>query len=255
MRELESSLQPYGEFLLNAPLVRPTAAPYFVRGVRRFLARQASDEPIADQVRGFCEELERNGGFEDWQLRQADQALRIYFVNFLKHTEWHRRPASTVVDDQGCTNRLAALEQLRTRVRTRRLLCPPSAGLTVGYRPDGPRLFAHSAGRPNRRCGGRNRRAIGGRNHLREITVRVVRRHPHGGWEADRAARLGLRPCAVVVRHRYRRESGLGRQAASCRAPGTIPRGIGGGQRRRAWRGRHVSSPSFLCVEGIRLRR
>ena len=80
-----------------------------MRWVRRFLSRSASDEPLADQVRGFCEELERNGGVEDWQVRQADQALRMYFVNFLKRPEWHRRPASTVVDEQGCTNLLAAL--------------------------------------------------------------------------------------------------------------------------------------------------
>ena len=117
--ELESSLQEFGEFLLKAQLVRPAAAPYFVRWVRRFLSRPASDEPLADQVRGFCEELERNGGSEDWQVRQADQALRIYFVNFLKRTDWHRRPASTVVDEQGRTSPLAALEQLRTRLRTR----------------------------------------------------------------------------------------------------------------------------------------
>ena len=119
MRELESSLQEFGEFLLKAHLVRPTAAPYFVRWVRRFLSRPASDEPLADQVRGFCEELEREGRWQDWQLRQADQALRIYFVNFLKRTEWHRRPTSTVVDEEGRTNRLAALEQLRVRLRTR----------------------------------------------------------------------------------------------------------------------------------------
>ena len=119
MRELESSLQQFGEFLLKAQLVRPAAAPYFVRWVRRFLARPASDEPLADQVRGFCEELERNGGSEDWQVRQADQALRIYFVNFLKRTDWHPRPASTAVDEQGRTSPLTALEQLRLRVRTR----------------------------------------------------------------------------------------------------------------------------------------
>jgi len=64
MRELESPLQEFGEFLLKAQLVRPTAAPYFVRWVRRFLSRPASDEPLTDQVRGFCEELEWNGGFE-----------------------------------------------------------------------------------------------------------------------------------------------------------------------------------------------
>ncbi len=119
MRELESSLQTFGEFLLKAQVVRPTAAPYFVRWVRRFLSRPASNEPLADLVRGFCEELERNGGVEDWQVRQADQALRLYFVNFLNRTEWHRRPASTVADEHGCTNLLAALEQLRTRLRTR----------------------------------------------------------------------------------------------------------------------------------------
>ena len=56
---------------------------------------------------------------EDWQVRQADQALRIYFVNFLKRTEWHRQPASTVVDEHGKTSPLAALELLRTRLRTR----------------------------------------------------------------------------------------------------------------------------------------
>ena len=116
MRELESSLQEFGEFLLKAQLVRPAAAPYFVRWVRRFLSRPASDEPLADHVRGFCEELDRNGGSEHWQVRQADQALRIYFVNFLKRTDWHRRPASTVVDEQGRTSPLAALEQLRTRL-------------------------------------------------------------------------------------------------------------------------------------------
>ena len=74
MRELESSLQQFGEFLLKAQLVRPTAAPYFVRWVRRFLSRPASDEPLLDQVRRFCQELERNGGAEDWQMRQGDQA-------------------------------------------------------------------------------------------------------------------------------------------------------------------------------------
>ncbi len=118
MRELESSLQQFGEFLLKAQLARPSAAPYFVRWVRRFLSAPASDKPLEDQVRGYCEDLERNGT-EEWQVRQADQALRIYFVNFLKRTEWHQRPASTVVDEQGSTSPLAALEQLRTRLRTR----------------------------------------------------------------------------------------------------------------------------------------
>jgi integron integrase len=119
MRELEVSLQQFGEFVLRNQLVRQAAAPYFVRRVRRFLSRPASDEPLADQVRRFCENIERGGSLEDWQVRQAEQALRIYFVNFLQRTDWPRRPASTVVDEQGAASPLAALEQLRLRVRTR----------------------------------------------------------------------------------------------------------------------------------------
>jgi len=116
--ELDATLQAFGEFVLKAQLARPPAAPYFVRWVRRFLSRPASDVPLADQVRGFCEELER-GGCADWQVRQADHALRAYFVNFLKHHDWHRQAGSTAVDAQGHTSPLPALEQLRLRIRTR----------------------------------------------------------------------------------------------------------------------------------------
>jgi integron integrase len=118
MRELEATLPQFGEFLLRAQLVKDKAAPYCVRWVRRFLARPASDEPLADQVRRFCEGLER-AACQDWQVRQAEHALRMYFVNFLKRDDWHRGSAHAVVDDDGRTNPLAALEQLRTRIRTR----------------------------------------------------------------------------------------------------------------------------------------
>jgi integron integrase len=119
VRELEASLQQFGEFLLKARLVTQNSAPYCVRWVRRFLTRPASDEPVADQVRRFCEGLEQGGVYQDWQIRQAEQALRIYFVNFLQRTDWHRRPHTAIVDEQGRTNPLAALEELRLRIRTR----------------------------------------------------------------------------------------------------------------------------------------
>ena len=118
MRELESSLQAFGEYLLKAQLVRPNAAPYVVRWVRRFLARPASNDPLVDQVRFFCEELAQHGSVAEWQVRQADQALRIYFVNFLKRTDWHRR-ADGAADPLAPSSPLAALDLLRTRLRTR----------------------------------------------------------------------------------------------------------------------------------------
>ena len=91
MRDLETSLQQFGEFILKARLVKEQAALYCVRWVRRFLVRPACDEPLADQVRTFCEGLEREGRWADWQVRQAEHALRIYFVHFLKRTDWQKR--------------------------------------------------------------------------------------------------------------------------------------------------------------------
>ena len=118
VRELETTLQQFGEFLLRGRLVRERAAPYCVGWVRRFLTRPASNEAMADQVRRFCEELGR-ANCQDWQVRQAEEALRIYFVNFLKRADWDRTAASAALDQQGRVNPLAALEELRRRLRTR----------------------------------------------------------------------------------------------------------------------------------------
>lgn len=118
MRELESSLQQFGEFLLRARLVKETAAPYCVRFVRQFLGRPAADAPLADRVQQFCEELERAGA-QDWQVRQAEQAIRIYFVNFLERTGWRTVGAQASIDADGCADPLAALDALRSRIRTR----------------------------------------------------------------------------------------------------------------------------------------
>jgi len=51
-------------------------------------------------VRQFCEELARDNGCQDWQVQQAEQALRIDFNNFLRRTDW-RQTASTLVDENG----------------------------------------------------------------------------------------------------------------------------------------------------------
>jgi hypothetical protein len=114
MREVETSLQHFGEFLLKARLVKDQAAPYCVRWVRRFLAHPASNEPLADRVRRLTEDLERSAGCQDWQVRQAEQAVRIYFVNFLQRTDWHAQTSSAVTDVRGCRD---AVESLRPPAR------------------------------------------------------------------------------------------------------------------------------------------
>ena len=118
MRELESSLQQFGEFLLRAQLVKQNAAPYCVRWVRRFLAQPASNESLADQVQRFCDELESEGR-QPWQVQQAEHALRIYFLNFLRRSDWDQRPFTPVLDEHGHVDPLPALEQMRLCIRTR----------------------------------------------------------------------------------------------------------------------------------------
>jgi integron integrase len=138
MRELETSLQQFGEFVLRARLVKDKAAPYCVRWVRRFLTRAASDESLADQVRRFCEDLERSE-CPDWQVQQAEQAIRLYFVNFLRRTDWQRSPTTAVVDEHGQANPLAVLDQLRRRLRTRHY----SYRTECSYADWGRRFFAY----------------------------------------------------------------------------------------------------------------
>ncbi len=142
MRESEPTLQQFGEFLLKSRLVKESAAPYYVRWVRQFLARPVEAEPLADRVRRFCEALEAQGRWQDWQIQQADRALRLFFLNFQKSTDWHQQPASAAVDEQGRVQPLPALEALRARLRTRHY----SYRTECAYVDWSRRFMAHVAG-------------------------------------------------------------------------------------------------------------
>jgi integron integrase len=118
VRELEATLQRFGEFVLSARIARPSTAPYLVRWVRRFLLRPTSTDPLPDQLRTFTEELERDQRWEPWQIQQAEQAVRTYFVNFLERTDWSKSgsgPFTTI----NRPDQLTAIEQLHRCLRTR----------------------------------------------------------------------------------------------------------------------------------------
>lgn len=119
-RETESALQEFGEFLLRGRLVRDQAAPYCVAWVRRFLGIAASDAPLAVRVREFCEALAAEPRREEWQVRQAEHALRLYFVQFLQRADWDRSGEPIALGPDGRVRVLEALDVLRHRLRTRR---------------------------------------------------------------------------------------------------------------------------------------
>lgn len=117
-QDVEQVLQRFGEFLLHKRLVREAAARFVVGWVRRFLRQPTADSSLADRVRQFREDLERTGRFQDWQLEQAEHALRIYFVNFLGRTDWDRQPHAPI-RERTQVDPPAAINQLRLRLQAR----------------------------------------------------------------------------------------------------------------------------------------
>lgn len=119
MPEIEAELQKFREFLLRANLVEGRRAPHVVRWVRWFLREESGERSIEERLDRFLDRLERSGRHPPWQLTQAEQAVRLYFVNFLQVSDWKHRPAKLVVDEAGRVDALRAVEELRNRLRTR----------------------------------------------------------------------------------------------------------------------------------------
>ena len=75
LRELEASLQQFGDFLLKAQLVREKAAPHCVRWVRRFLSRSAASglvrpwEELRLRIRTRHYSYKTECSYADWVRR------------------------------------------------------------------------------------------------------------------------------------------------------------------------------------------
>jgi integron integrase len=120
MNDLDQALARFGEFLLRARIADERRGSFFVSWVRRFLCRPVSPgESLQDRVQKFREDLERRGRWQDWQIEQAERAVRLYFVNFLKQTDWAARERDLVRRSDGGVDRLAVIEEMRTRLRVR----------------------------------------------------------------------------------------------------------------------------------------
>lgn len=119
MSDVETQLQRFGEYLLRADLVPEKQAPFYVKWVRQFLRFRTDAQALEDRLDGFLEELHRSAFWSEWHIKQAERAVRTYFVNFLEVTDWKRRPTQEVRDAEGRVDVLPALEALRTRLRVR----------------------------------------------------------------------------------------------------------------------------------------
>ncbi len=76
----------FGSFLLESRMVAFGKEKFLVHWVREFYEYR-KQLPVnlnwSEQLPLFLRELNAAGSHQDWQVRQADQAVRLYFINFL----------------------------------------------------------------------------------------------------------------------------------------------------------------------------
>lgn len=113
-------LERFAEFLLKQQLVPESKARFYVHWVRKFLG-QGISVPVAsldDRIAGFLKSMEADGLYKDWQVAQAEQALRLYFVNFKTDANWSTPAVPTLTSNpDGAFAGMATLEAVRTQLR------------------------------------------------------------------------------------------------------------------------------------------
>jgi len=122
LQNQELRLSAFGEFLLKQRLVKEEHARYHVLWVRKFLAQRITTpvSSMTDRVALFVESLQASGNYQDWQLAQAERALRLYFVNFSKDTSPTPAPSTSIqAGSDGSFLKAAVFDAMRTIIRVK----------------------------------------------------------------------------------------------------------------------------------------
>jgi len=88
-RELKAVLDGYSNFLREKKLAMPRHQPHLVRWVRKFLlfAKEQRGYTFEQTLSLFLNSLEKRAGIKPWQVRQAADALRIYWYQYRVNTD------------------------------------------------------------------------------------------------------------------------------------------------------------------------
>jgi len=78
-------LPEFQDFLLSRSLVPEKNLPFYANWVSKFLAFSNRNDDLAPDLKTekFLNELKSQKNIADWQIRQAEEALRLYFHHFL----------------------------------------------------------------------------------------------------------------------------------------------------------------------------
>lgn len=109
----------FGVFLLESKFVAPGKEKFWVHWARRFFDYRNNLPELKwiEQLPLFLEQLNISEGYQDWQVRQADQAVRLYFNNFLspKDIEKERNLLPSITPQNSETALKSFNEALRLR--------------------------------------------------------------------------------------------------------------------------------------------
>jgi len=122
VQEKELQLSRFGAFLLRQQFVKAGHERYLVYWVRKFMARPV-ENPVRNlegRIAAYVEELRACGSFQDWQVDQAERAVRLYFVNFSKESQSAAVvPSSVQPDAENAFPRPECLSALETVLRVK----------------------------------------------------------------------------------------------------------------------------------------
>ncbi len=76
----------FGKFLLESRLVPAGKEKFMLHWARKYFEFRMTHLELkwSDLLPLYLKDLDETGNYEDWQIRQADQAVRLYFSNFLR---------------------------------------------------------------------------------------------------------------------------------------------------------------------------
>jgi integron integrase len=117
----EIELSTFGEYLIRKHIVREQNARFYVQWVRRFLALpQNPSLSLGERIMSFVDRLQSDARHQDWQIEQAQRAIRIYFNTFQNGAGAEIPPDPHVVAaPDGTVGRSEVLEAARSILRTK----------------------------------------------------------------------------------------------------------------------------------------
>jgi len=98
MDKIYAVAEQYRHFIISKQFVNEKAAGYMQSWVEKFLffARDFRDEPFEHVLSRFEHMLEEKQGIEDWQRKQANDAIILYHSHFRRHLDGDSAPISNL---------------------------------------------------------------------------------------------------------------------------------------------------------------